>query len=230
MQIIPVIDVMGGIVVHATGGIRTHYQPLQSILTKSCDPIKVISAMLTLHDFKTIYIADLDAINYHHYDLAFYTKLHKKYPTIEFWLDVGIRTSIDWQKIASLKGIRCVLGSESLEDIDFLKKPQIKEQGVLSIDYQSNRFLGKLALVKQPENWPEKVIVMNLDYVGARRGPDFSLLAMVQKLAMNSDVIAAGGVRNESDIDQLAKQGIKAALIASALHKGSISSEMLKNV
>jgi len=228
VQIIPVIDVMGGIVVHATGGIRAHYQPLQSILTTSCDPIDVISALLALHDFKKIYIADLDAINDHNYDLDFYANLHKCFPALEFWLDMGIQTGDDWQRMASLKGMRCVFGSESIEDIDLLKEARIKEQATLSLDYQNNRFLGKLELVEQPENWPKKVIVMNLDHVGARNGPDFSLLAKVQKLAINSDVIAAGGVRDEADLDQLAKQGITAILMASALHKGNISCKVLK--
>jgi phosphoribosylformimino-5-aminoimidazole carboxamide ribotide isomerase len=227
VQIIPVIDVMGGIVVHASGGVRDHYQPLQSILTTSCDPIDVISALLTLHDFKKIYIADLDAIREHNYDLVFYTDLHKHFPLIEFYLDIGIRTRNDWQKIASMEGIRCILGSESLEEIDLLKEDRIKEQAILSLDYQNNRFLGKSELAGQLGNWPKKVIVMNLDHVGARSGPDFSLLAKVQKLAMNSDVVAAGGVRNEADLDQLAKQGITATLIASALHKGNINSEVL---
>jgi phosphoribosylformimino-5-aminoimidazole carboxamide ribotide isomerase len=229
VQIIPVIDVLGGIVVHASGGVRAHYQPLQSIITSSCDPIAVISALLTLHDFKKIYIADLDAIRGHNYDLGFYAGLHKHFPLLEFYLDLGIRNRNDWQKIASMEGIRCVLGSESLEDIDLLKEDRIKEQATLSLDYQNNRFLGKLELVEQPENWPKKVIVMNLDYVGARSGPDFSLLAKVQKLAINSEVTAAGGVRNETDLVQLAKQGITATLVASALHKGNISSEELKN-
>lgn len=227
MQIIPVIDVMGGIVVHATGGIRANYQPLQSILSTSCDPVELISALLILHDFKTIYIADLDAINDHHYDLAFYADLHKNFPTIEFWLDMGVRTSNDWQKIASMKGVRCVLGSESLDDIDLLKDARIKEQAILSLDYQNNRFLGKVELIEQPESWPKKVIVMNLDHVGARAGPDFSLLSKVQNLAMDSDIIAAGGVRHEADLVQLAKQGFTATLVASVLHKGNISREVL---
>jgi len=227
VQIIPVIDVMGGIVVHARGGVRANYQPIQSRITTSGDPLEVISDLLTLHDFKKIYIADLDAIKNHTYDLALYEKLCQCFPELEFWLDIGIRTKNDWQMLSSLKGLRCVVGSESLEEIDLLKSPQIKQKIILSLDYQNGRFLGKQELVEQAENWPEKVIVMNLDYVGARSGPDFSLLTKIQKLAMNSEVVAAGGIRNETDLEQLVKQGISASLVASALHNGNISSEVL---
>lgn len=71
MQIIPVIDVMGGIVVHASGGIRDQYQPLQSVLTSSCEPIEVISELLARYKSKIIYIADIDAIRNHHLILIF---------------------------------------------------------------------------------------------------------------------------------------------------------------
>jgi phosphoribosylformimino-5-aminoimidazole carboxamide ribotide isomerase len=229
VQIIPVIDVMGGIVVHARGGMRHNYQPLQSKITASFELVEVISALLTLHDFKNIYIADLDAIKNHTYDLALYEKLCQRFPELEFWLDIGIRTKDDWQMMSSLKGLQCVVGSESLEEIDLLKLPQIKQQIILSLDYQNGRFLGRAELAKQVADWPEKIIVMNLDYVGAQSGPDLSLLTKMQKLSINSEVVAAGGIRNEADLEQLEKQGIRATLIASALHNGNISSEVLNN-
>jgi len=53
------------------------------------------------------------------------------------------------------------------------------------------------------------------------------LLSKVQNLAMDSDIIAAGGVRHEADLVQLAKQGFTATLVASVLHKGNISREVL---
>ena len=229
MQIIPVIDVMGVIVVHAAGGVRGHYQPLQSVLTSSCEPMEVITALLDMHNFKTIYIADLDAISHNTYDLGFYANLNILFPDVEFYLDAGIRTRKDWQKIAAIKGICCVLGSETLEEIDLLKELEIKDRGILSLDYKQDRFLGQSALMQQPKIWPKTVMVMNLDRVGTELGPDYALLAKVAQRVREGEVIAAGGVRRKEDLDQLAKQGITATLVASALHKGNISSEELKN-
>ena len=229
MQIIPVIDVMGGIVVNASGGIRSQYQPLESILTSSCEPVEVISALLAMHDFKKIYIADLDAISDYRYDVDLYTHLHERFPDIEFWLDVGIRTREDWKIIENIDGIRAVLGSETLEELDLMTEPLIKEQGILSLDYQQDVFLGKSDLIKRPDTWPKDVIVMNLDYVGAGLGPDYFLLAKVKELAVDSRIVAAGGVRDERDLAKLAKQNIDATLVASALHKGNISTKVISD-
>ncbi len=46
MRIIPVIDVMDGVVVRAIGGRRDEYRPLVSQLTVSTDPIAVAKALL----------------------------------------------------------------------------------------------------------------------------------------------------------------------------------------
>jgi len=229
VQIIPVIDVMGGIVVYARGGDRAHYQPLESILTSSCDPFEVITDLRAWHDFKKIYIADLDAICEHNFDSELYSTLHERFPDIEFWLDVGIRTRKDWQTIANIDGIRVVLASETLEDIGLMTEPLIQEQGILSLDYQHGDFLGKSELIQRAENWPKNVIVMNLDYVGSGLGPDYSLLAKVRELAVDSRIVAAGGVRNEEDLAKLAKQNIDATLVASALHKGKISTKVISD-
>ena len=227
VQIIPVIDVMRGIVVHASGGKREHYQPLQSILSQSCDPFDVIEALLELHDFKKIYIADLDAINDHNYDESFYLALHDRFPDVEFWLDVGIRTYNDWQIISQISGIWCVLGSETIEEVELLQAPLVREQAILSLDYQDGEFLGTHEIIDSPKHWPKKVIVMNLDHVGAEGGPDYSLLAIVKALSIDSELIAAGGVRNERDLEELAKREVTATLVASALHRGSISTKVL---
>ena len=62
MNIIPVIDIRDGIVVHARGGERANYQPLKSLLTQSVKLEQVIDDLLAWYPFKQLYIADLDAI------------------------------------------------------------------------------------------------------------------------------------------------------------------------
>ena len=48
LKVIPVIDILNGIVVHAVRGKRREYQPLQSILCKSVEPLEVAKAFKTL--------------------------------------------------------------------------------------------------------------------------------------------------------------------------------------
>ena len=62
MDIIPVIDLMGGQAVHAKLGRRDEYRPLQSRLCRTSRPLDVAEALLALYPFRTLYLADLDAI------------------------------------------------------------------------------------------------------------------------------------------------------------------------
>ncbi|MCS7095879.1 MAG: HisA/HisF-related TIM barrel protein, partial [Nitrososphaerota archaeon] len=61
MKIIPVIDVLGGLAVHAVKGERRRYRPVKSVLCSSADPLEVAEAFKEL-GFREVYLADLDAI------------------------------------------------------------------------------------------------------------------------------------------------------------------------
>src|SRR3954462_1844839 len=64
MQIIPVLDLAGGIAVHAQAGDRTRYAPLESGLVpgRIGDALAVLRAFHSLLGIHTCYVADLDAI------------------------------------------------------------------------------------------------------------------------------------------------------------------------
>ena len=65
MEIIPVIDIRQNQVVHAIKGQRQNYRPLQTSLCNSHSPEDIVQAFIDTYPFKTIYIADLDAIQGH---------------------------------------------------------------------------------------------------------------------------------------------------------------------
>jgi len=222
VEIIPVIDVLGGKVVHARGGIRSQYPLLQSILTSHCQPLQVIADILAWHSFSTIYIADLDAILDQKQNTALYQHLAERFPQLTFFLDAGIDSKLRWQYFVDYPNIKPVIGSETLSDIYWLAEPDVRQKSILSLDFQHGLFLGNQQLLQQPDLWAENIIAMNIDHVGAQSGPDFELLSNLQKQALNSEVIAAGGVRSEQDLQDLASQGIGRVLVASALHDGSI--------
>ena len=64
MQIIPVLDIAGGIAVHAQGGDRSRYAPLESKLVPDQvgDPVAVLRAFHSALGIHECYVADLDAI------------------------------------------------------------------------------------------------------------------------------------------------------------------------
>lgn len=222
MEIIPVIDVLGGKVVHARGGIRSQYPLLQSVLTSHCEPLRVIIDVLAWQSFSTIYIADLDAILDQQHNTALYKSLAEQFPQLTFLLDAGITSMVSWQCFLDYPNIKPVIGSETLTDITWLLDSDIQQKGILSLDFQHGQFLGDQQLLQQPDLWPETIIAMNIDHVGAKSGPDFKLLSRLQKKAVHSQIIAAGGVRSEQDLMDLESRGIERVLVASALHDGRI--------
>ncbi|HAO25432.1 MAG TPA: hypothetical protein DCQ49_10160 [Methylophaga sp.] len=229
MLIIPVIDLMGGKVVHARGGQREQYLPIKSQLTSSVYPHAVIKQLLTWFSFPVIYIADLDAIENGSIDKAFYLQLHTLFPQLTIWLDAGIRNLDDWLIWHELPNIKPVLGSESLEDEDLLGELQ-KTEFILSLDFRKGSLLGHYDLLEHSDLWPDTIIVMSLDSVGSEAGPDKQLLKKINELKPEAKLMAAGGVRGEEDLLDLAGIGTNGALVASALHKGKLSVNAIRQI
>ena len=74
MKIIPVLDLLNGIAVHAMRGERNKYRPLQSVLNPSPDPLELAKAFDSL-GFDELYAADLDAILKDEEDFSVFTRI-----------------------------------------------------------------------------------------------------------------------------------------------------------
>lgn len=221
--IVPVIDLMDGRVVHARRGDRSNYRSLQSVLTPSSEPLEVVRALLDFAPFPAIYAADLDAILRRggHGDLL--RSIATRFPALSIWLDAGFSGESELEPWRHTERILPVIGSESLASASALRGLlDIAPQAVLSLDTRDEMPLGPATLFAQPDLWPQRVIVMTLDRVGAGSGPAFTRLRATATQAPGKDVIAAGGVRNAQDLDALANMGVYAVLIASAIHDGSL--------
>lgn len=222
MEIIPVIDVLGGKVVHAGGGVRSEYPLLQSMLTSHCEPLQVITDLLAWQPFETLYLADLDAILNQQPNTELYEALVKAFPKIIFFLDAGISSKANWDFFLSYPTIKPIIGSETLSEISWLADSEVQQNSILSLDFQHGKFLGEPALLQQENLWPDTIIAMNIDHIGGQSGPDFDLLLSLQQKVSGHRIIAAGGVRTKQDLLALARQGIECVLIASALHNGKL--------
>ena len=90
MEIIPVIDVMGGVVVRARMGQRDQYRPIATPLAPTSDPVDVARGLLSVYPFRTLYIADLDAIAGREDNRAALIRLKGEFPRLTLWVDNGI--------------------------------------------------------------------------------------------------------------------------------------------
>ena len=222
MDVIPVIDLKDGVVVHARRGERDRYRPIETPLASSSEPIDVVRGLLSVHPFATIYVADLDAIMRRGDNDAAVRRLNDTFPAATFWVDNGIaeRPAAERWLTAGLGHL--VLGSESLADAGTAHAFVSDQRVILSLDYRGEQFQGPLALLDEPDRWPHRVIVMTLGRVGSGAGPDLERLKTVQAAATRHAIYAAGGVRDASDLLALQQMGLAGALVASALHDGRL--------
>jgi phosphoribosylformimino-5-aminoimidazole carboxamide ribotide isomerase len=221
MKLIPVIDLMAGQVVHARHGEREKYQPIRSTLCPSSAPEAILQALIARFECDIVYLADLDAIRFGRPQIETIAQLKLRFPALQFWLDSGIA---DYASLVSLnqRDIAIpVIGSESLTDIDWLT-PLEKHAWILSLDFKQSEFLGPPQILANDANWPSRVVAMNLNRVGSNLGPDFQLLETLRQRQPNCEIYAAGGVRNHADLIELYRRGIAGALVATALHNGSV--------
>ena len=222
MKLIPVMDVMDGQVVHARRGDRDSYQPVQSILCPTAAPEAILQAFIENFACDTVYIADLDAIRFGRPQWTLLNRLKTTFPNTQFWIDAGIA---DFNSFANLRELEIgtpVIGSEVLTQTDWLET-LASEHWILSLDFRGENFLGSLNLLADAAKWPKKVLGMNLAHVGNEDGPDYHLLAQLQRRGRACEIYAAGGVRDETDLRNLAHRGIRGALVATALHNGNIA-------
>lgn len=224
MDVIPVIDLKAGEVVHAQRGDRESYRPVRSQICRGSAPLDVVAGMLAIHPFRTMYIADLDAIQGRGDNIGAIRSIRQTFPGLALWVDGGLNDALRCATWLSQDLGDLVLGSEAQRDAAVLGEFAIDERRrvILSLDYKDGRFLGPAQIFDARARWPDRIIVMTLSRVGSRGGPDLELLQHWRIDAPTRQIFAAGGVRGGEDLSELASLGISGVLVATALHEQRI--------
>ncbi len=238
MKVIPVIDILNGIVVHAVRGERSNYKPLESTLSRSVLPVDVARSFQVL-GFSELYVADLDAI----IDCSMDFQTLKSIVDgtgLSLMVDAGI-TSIERAQRLFESGVsKLILGTETLQNKDFVAEA-VEQFGsdrvVVSLDLKGDKVLVKpgfnacrdaMCLLSEFRDMGvSQVIILDLARVGSGEGVDYDFLKQVID-EFNIEIYVGGGVRNITDLLKLKTLGVSGALVATALHSGKISIEDLK--
>lgn len=220
-RIIPVLDIRRGQVVQAAGGDRERYEPIQSALTRSVDPVQVVDDLLRFAPFPVFYLADLDAIMGKTAQRPLIVELCRRHPNLEFWADAGPLPGPDE---SFPDNFRPVLGTEFA-----CHWTPRDNRTILSLDFDQAGLRGGAGIWAEPGIWPDRVIVMCLHRVGSMKGPDFELLEQIRATRPDCRLSAAGGVRNAGDIRRLLEADMD-ILTASMLHQGRISAEEVQRL
>ena len=240
MKIIPVIDILNGVAVHAVRGRRKEYQPLKSILCDSADPVAVASAFKTC-GFEELYVADLDAIMGKGENFSALEKITEK---TGLWLmvDAGISDLNQARQLFQRKVSKIIIGTETLPNLDFVKEA-IESFGsdkvIVSLDLKEGKVLSKSESLQSmsPLEFACKnegvgvgeLIVLDLTRVGSGEGVDLALLKEIL-CNLKIKVFVGGGVRDVADLVKLKELGVHGALIATALHSGKITANELRKI
>jgi HisA/HisF family protein len=226
--IVPVMDLKGGVVVHARGGKRSAYRPIASAFGSADDPIAIARALMVETLSPILYIADLDAIEGtgNHFDLC--RDLSDALPVAELWIDAGFSDVTDCAFWLPL-GATLVIGTERLPSVDNWQglAATFGRSLVLSLDRGSGGPLGPAAAHEDASMWPDRVILIDLPRIGSGEGPDLQRVRSTRDLAGERAIYAGGGVRNLGDLEALAETGAAGALVATALHEQTITQHEL---
>ncbi len=225
MQIVPVLDLKGGVVVHARRGQRAEYAPLRSPLVEGCEPVAVAQALCAVCRTRTLYVADLDALAGEPVNEATLAALAS---VAEPWVDAGATTPDAAAALRRAGVARNVVGTESL-GADAKIIPPV----VLSVDLRDGRLISpdpelaghapSAAVPLARELGVRELLVIDLARVGSGSGPPLDAVAELASALPGVAVYAGGGVRDDADLRALESAGAAGALVATALHDGRIT-------
>jgi phosphoribosylformimino-5-aminoimidazole carboxamide ribotide isomerase len=233
MQVLPVMDLLGGQVVRGVGGRRHEYRPIVSRLTPSCQPLDVARTFQTQLGLTELYLADLDAIAGAPPALAIYAALRNL--GMKLWVDAGVRDVDQALPLAAADLERIVVGLETVSGPEALAIlcRRWGERVVLSLDLKNGEPLGNTSGWQRPDAEAiaaeavalgvRRLIVLDLACVGENAGPGTELLCRrLTSAHPGVELVAGGGIRDRADLARLRECGVTAVLVASALHDGRL--------
>jgi len=148
VKIIPVIDVLGGRVVHAVRGRRKEYQPLKSNLCASTDPVDVAAALKAL-GFGELYMADLDAITRGQANFSIFRNIADK-TGLELMVDAGIDDLKKAESVLESHVVKVIIGTETLPSASLVAEAVRlfgSEKIMVSLDLMGDHVISGFELV-----------------------------------------------------------------------------------
>lgn len=221
---------------------REQYQPVQSILCDSAEPIHLARAFREQLGLEELYIADLDAIQGRgqasHRDMI--TTLARE-EGFHVLLDAGVTDEAAARGWLALGVDKVVVGAETLKTWETLQKLPSRlpvENLVFSLDMRGGHILSRcpelaalepLAALEQLQasGWQE-IILLDLERVGSGRGVDRELVGKIRAKFPRISMILGGGITGMEELLALKKLGVSGTLMATALHQGKLIMEQVR--
>lgn len=221
MELILAVDLAGGLVVHGKSGDRASYRPLSWGIAPSAEPEAYLSALAPRY----LYIADLESLE----GRTPQDDLVRRYAAMveRCYLDRGCRSPAE---CTAVEGVTPIVGTETaaaaIEDLAAYRG------GYLSIDIKGGRVLpwgiSPAEMLRRASAFSfEGCIILNIGAVGTEQGLVREELEEM-RACYPGRLLYGGGVAGADDIHLLDDAGFDGAIIATAVHRGTVPLEWLQ--
>src|SRR5579872_2189915 len=232
MLILPVLDLLDGVVVRGVAGRRDEYHPIASRIAEKPDPLSVARAFRDRLGLTRLYIADLDAILHERPNGNVYREL--SHAGFKLLIDAGLRNAESADAILAAGATQVVAGLETWPcalELRSLCERVGSERVVFSLDLRQGLPMGDLAqwkttdpldiAVSAVDAGAREMIVLDIAQVGVGGGvTTIDLCRRLREKFPKLRLITGGGVGSAADLRRLAELQLDGALVASALHDG----------
>jgi len=217
MELVLAMDLKQGFVVHGKRGDRDSYRPLTWGLSQTAEP----PAYLKVLHPRYLYIADLDRISgtgsHDQQILACAREVKRCY------VDRGCRSPHD---LLDQGNVVNVIGTETAGDLERY------DSGMLSLDIREGCVIPgnrkPVDVLREAENLAfDACLILDIGAVGTEAGLSPATLARYRD-ACSKPLFYGGGIRDMADLDHLASAGFDGALLATAVHNGSVPAALLR--
>ena len=212
MDVVLAMDLKGGYVVHGSAGNRTGYLPLNWGLSPSAEPFAYLSVMKP----KYLYAADLDRIGFSGDHTELILRLADSVSGL--WVDRGCSIP---EEYLTRDTIHNIVGTETIDaPLDEFTG------GFLSVDVKDGRVIPSgdrpedVLRLANNTNF-DGCILLNISSVGTSSGIDSSYAENLRSCGEKT-LFYGGGVRSVDDLAVLADAGFDGAIVATAVHKGTV--------
>jgi phosphoribosylformimino-5-aminoimidazole carboxamide ribotide isomerase len=218
MKLVLAMDLRHNLVVHGKSGQRMTYKPLDWGSSPTADPLGFVKAIAP----RNIYIADLDRIEgtgSHDRIIAECARL-----VSGCYVDRGCRSPED---LLACYPIRNIVGTETCGD-DLSRY----NNGFLSLDIKNGRVIPSnrdpAVMLRAANGWKfEGCIILNIGAVGTETGLDKGTLETL-RASYHRKLFYGGGIATIADLELLRDAGFDGAIIATAVHHGTIPPDLIR--